>query len=107
MGYTWTDGELITATKLNNTGGGGGGFSQYTATVSGGNLYLDCSYNDLVADIADGKIPYIVASSDDVSFGILLSLQISGDYMATFAVASGNALSFWNSDPDQPLAFID
>ena len=21
MGYTWTDGELITATKLNNTGG--------------------------------------------------------------------------------------
>ena len=23
MGYTWTDGELITATKLNNTGGSG------------------------------------------------------------------------------------
>ena len=24
MSYTWTDGELITAEKLNNTGGGGG-----------------------------------------------------------------------------------
>ena len=107
MGYTWTDGELITATKLNNTGGGGGGFSQYTATASGVNLYLNCSYNDLVADIADGKIPYIVNTADDLSFGILLSLQVSGDYMANFATASGQTLPFWNSDPDQPLAYID
>lgn len=26
MSYTWTNGELITADKLNQTGGGGGGF---------------------------------------------------------------------------------
>lgn len=107
MGYTWTDGELITATKLNNTGGGGGGYSEYTATASGGDINLDCSYNDLVADITAGKIPYIVNSTDNLSFGILLSLQTGGDYLAVFATQNGQALSFWNADADQPLAYID
>ena len=32
MGYTWTDGELITATKLNNTGGGGCAIVELSAT---------------------------------------------------------------------------
>lgn len=33
MGYTWTDGELITATKLNNTGGGGNATVRLSATA--------------------------------------------------------------------------
>lgn len=62
MGYTWTDGELITATKLNNTGGGGG----YDFTINAdwddnGNLYdnplLDSgTYSDLVSAIQNGTI---------------------------------------------------
>lgn len=32
MSYTWTDGELITATKLNNTGGGGCAIVELSAT---------------------------------------------------------------------------
>lgn len=107
MGYTWTDGELITATKLNNTGGGGGGLSQYTATPSGADVNLDCSYNDLVADITAGKVPYIVNSSDNLTFGILLSLQTGADYIANFATINGSPLPFFNSDPDLPLAYVD
>lgn len=107
MGYTWTDGELITATKLNNTGGGGGGFSQYTATYSGADINLDCSYNDLMTDITAGKVPYIVNTSDNLTFGILLSLQTGPDYLANFATMNGSPLPFFNSDPDQPLAYVD
>ena len=34
MSYTWTTGEVITAEKLNNTGGGESG--EYTITPTGG-----------------------------------------------------------------------
>ena len=52
MGYTWTDGELITATKLNNTGGGG-----YDAVIR-----LTHS-NDSGADIITNLTPSIVSGT--------------------------------------------
>ena len=54
MGYTWTDGELITATKLNNTGGGG-----YDAVI------LLTHANDSSADLKTSLTPSIISGSYD------------------------------------------
>ena len=61
MGYTWTDGELITATKLNNTGGGDYDFT-ITAdwddvNIEYENLALDSgTYSDLVTKLQNSEI---------------------------------------------------
>lgn len=54
MGYTWTDGELITATKLNNTGGGG-----TSGLVTDTSDELDKSYNEIMAMVSAGTLPFI------------------------------------------------
>ena len=60
MGYTWTDGELITATKLNNTGGGGGYDFVITGTYNEGeftSLTLESgSYSGIVSKIQGGDV---------------------------------------------------
>lgn len=103
MGYTWTDGELITATKLNNTGGGG--FSQYTATVNGGTITLSCSYNDLISDISAGIMPYVVCNDRSITFAPLLRLDTEEDYQAYFPInsASPDGLVFFAVSADDPL----
>lgn len=52
MGYTWTNGELITATKLNNTGGGG-----YDAVI------LLTHANDSSPDTTANLTPSIISGS--------------------------------------------
>lgn len=80
MGYTWTDGELITATKLNNTGGGG---TSGLCTVTAGTL--DKSYNDLLGMLNDGVVPYIVdVDGDTTRVCILMDVLIDGNYYADF-----------------------
>ena len=108
---TWTTGDTITASAMNKieqgiaNAGGGGGFSQYTATSSGGGIELSCSYNDLVADITDGKMPYVVYSGGSVTFAPLLRLDTTEDYQAWFALSPSDAtpLVFFASDADGAL----
>ena len=110
MGYTWTDGELITATKLNNTGGGDTGLIEYD-TNSG---ELNKTYNELLAMINDGIMPhyvYVFDDSPDIIYSVYYLYNISyegGDYMAYFATATGgsmNAHGFLSSTADGTLIF--
>ena len=61
MGYTWTDGELITATKLNNTGGG-----CFDISVEDG--VLDKTWTEILTALTAGKIARIIGSGEDFAF---------------------------------------
>ena len=98
MGYTWTDGELITATKLNNTGGGGG-LAHYTDTSG----TLDCTYNDLLADITAGQLPYISNSNANITFGVLVVLDTANDYEAWFGGLNGTTVCYFSESADNYL----
>ena len=58
MGYTWTDGELITATKLNNTGGG-----CFDVGVADG--VLDKTWTEILTALSGGDIVRIVENGED------------------------------------------
>ena len=102
MGYTWTDGELITATKLNNTGGGG---TSGLCTVTEGTL--DKSYNDLLGMLNDGVVPYIVGESGSMSVVYtLIDLDVDGDYYADFySKTLDETLNGVNASADGNISF--
>lgn len=102
MGYTWTDGELITATKLNNTGGGGG-LAHYTDTSG----TLNCTYNDLLADITAGRLPYISNSNANITFGVLFGLDTANDYEAWFSGTAGGPTCYFSESADSNLVLAD
>ena len=102
MSYTWTNGELITATKLNNTGGGGG-LAHYTDTSG----TLDCTYNDLLADITAGRLPYVSFSGNNITFGVLITLDTANDYEAWFGGLSGAASCYFSESADSNLVIAD
>ena len=105
MSYTWTNGELITADKLNNTGGGG--TSGLVTDTSG---TLDKSYNELMAMLNAGTMPFIVYETTN-NFQIIHLVRLfddSGTYTAEFY--GGNSgdpfIHFYiNADADEPLYF--
>ena len=83
MGYTWTDGELITATKLNNTGGGG-----TSGLVTDTSDELDKTYNELMATLNAGALPFIVYEYDTDAYAVLRIQQMyieDGTYTVTFS----------------------
>ena len=55
MAYTWTNGELITAAKLNQTGGGG-----VSGLVTDTSDTLDKTWNDINAIVSSGVLPFLV-----------------------------------------------
>lgn len=57
MGYTWTDGELITATKLNNTGGSG--VLICNSSMSNGVYVLDKTAQEIYDALLAGTPAYI------------------------------------------------
>ena len=77
MGYTWTDGELITATKLNNTGGGG-----TSGLVTDTSDELDKSYNEIMAMVSAGTLPFIHYDSGYIAR--LIYHDDSEDYVVQF-----------------------
>ena len=64
MGYTWTDGELITATKLNNTGGGGGIDALIYKERGTGNWQIVGDFNSALAKVQDG-VPLVAIAFCD------------------------------------------
>ena len=111
MGYTWTDGELITATKLNNTGGGDTGLIEYD--INSGEL--NKTYNELLAMLNDGIIPHYVyvfedSPNIDTYCYTLTHLYTNGSnsYIAQFLSWSGGGSmvdSFVSSTADGTLVY--
>ena len=85
MGYTWTDGELITATKLNNTGGG---FLEVTDTEG----VLDKTWTEIFTALSDGEIPRIISNGEDFADIRFLSSAIyDGEFYFVYILGEPNA----------------
>ena len=105
---TWVTGDKVTSTKLNKieqgiANAGGGGLAHYTDTSG----TLDCTYNDLVADITAGRLPYISNSAGSIVFGTLVTLDSANDYEAWFASTSGAVICYYNESSDGYLVLSD
>ena len=99
MGYTWTDGELITATKLNNTGGGG---TSGLVTVTSGTM--DKSYNELMAIVNAGTLPFYIRESDNAVFVFSMDETSGNDYAVDFfSTGVNDGVMFVASDADDAL----
>ena len=95
MGYTWTYGELITATKLNNTGGGG-----TSGLVTDTSDELDKSYNDIIAMVTAGTLPFMILNGE-----VLYMSFIDNDetYEVDFVYPNGSTRNYVSSTADGTL----
>ena len=78
MAYTWTNGELITAAKLNQTGGGGSG------RIVSENDELDKTWNEISAMVTAGVLPFVDNGSG--YYSVLLYLDNEENYRAFFGM---------------------
>ena len=99
MAYTWTNGELITAAKLNQTGGGGG---VIIATLE--NTAIEYSFNELLSYVNNGYLVYL-ENPDSADYSRYLLMELSGDEGGDLFAIFGNT-TLTQSDPDEPM-FID
>ena len=87
MSYTWTNGELITAAKLNQTGGGGDIF--FDITEEDGTL--DKTWTEILTAVSAGKIAriltvyengatcdYVLEASTDEEFWYVYTTKFPG-----------------------------
>lgn len=69
MGFEHND--IVTTDVMNAAiaagGGGGGDLEEISTTMNEGTITLNASYSDVVAMIADGKIPYFQPSAEEQS----------------------------------------
>lgn len=104
MAYTWTDGELITAEKLNNTGGGGGVLVvNVNADSSTGNLVLDKTWVEIQeAVVSHGAIVHrnLLGHGDSYSpvSVSMISMELSNKY--DVLVLDGRNLPFTTDSID-------
>ena len=98
--HTWQTGDVVSVARLNNIEDGvasAGGMVRHINT----NGTLDASYNDLLAEVNAGKLPYLYASSTYPCV-VLMQLDSHNGYCAYF----GKNDYFVNSVPDEPM-FVD
>ena len=100
MGYTWTDGELITATKLNNTGGGGA----IIATLENG--AIEYSFNELLSYVNGGYLVYL-ENTDDADYSRMLLIELTGDDGGDLYANFSGSMTLTQSDADEPMYFND
>lgn len=77
MAYTWTNGEVITAEKLNQTGGSGGG-GIFKVTVSGefpSSFTTDKSSDEILEAWQSGLLPVVELST--IPGTVLMPIQIN------------------------------
>ena len=95
MAYTWTNGELITAAKLNQTGGGG----VIIATLEDG--AIEYSFNELMSYVNNGYLVYL-ETPDMADYSRYLLIELSGDEGGDLSAIFGNT-GLTQSDPDEPM----
>lgn len=100
--HNWQTGDVVSVSRLNNIEDGieGGFLAKHTVT----NGTLDCSYNDLLAEINAGKLPYLYYSVT-LPFAPLVKLSTEYSPMAFFGDV--DYIGYANPDPDEPLYFND
>lgn len=97
--HTWASGDVVSAARLNNIEDGieGGFLVKHTVADN----TLGCSYNDLLAEINAGKLPYLYTEADYPYTPITRLYEDKGGYyVAEFAFAT-----FTASDPDDPMEY--
>ena len=83
------NGKVLSVVNGDWTAASGSALSHYTATKNGNEYELNCSYNDLLADIASGKLPYVSGLSVSNSpFSILIRLDDEDGYQAFFRLGN-------------------
>ena len=96
--------DFLSIAGYEKSAGGGGGFAHYTDT--GGTL--DCSYNDIVADITAGRLPYISNSGANIIFGALVTLDTENDsYEAWFGSTGGTFTVYYSETAEGYLTVAD
>ena len=98
--HTWASGDVVSAARLNNIEDGieGGFLAKHTGTWNGNVLTLDASWNDLLAEINAGKLPYLYGNQNWPFFMLVNFYCEDNYYLAEFQNATLTA-----SDPDDPL----
>ena len=102
MSYTWTNGETITANKLNNTGGDG--IFVVTQTQSGDNYVLDKTYNEVLAAWNSGMLPVVVYNNSDCILLYVVEYIGFNENSLYEVFADGN--SFTSSSADGVLTSV-
>lgn len=107
MGYTWTDGELITATKLNNTGGSGTPLV-VTVTESGADLICDATFND-VKDAMDANqaVYFDFTGTSDWDNAYSLALGYSNTTYGVVTIVNQGTFYFSASSANDYLGYVD
>lgn len=104
--HTWASGDVVSVSRLNNIEDGieGGFLAKHTVTDD----TLDCSYNDLVAEVNAGKLPYLYYNATYRPFDVLTALEYaSNNYKAFFGLQNHSDTWYSNTSPDQPLYYAD
>ena len=93
MAYTWKDGELITAEKLNNTGGGSGLVVNVTTETQGdATIYtMDKTAREIITCFESGMMPILHAlikgeNAEGDGYFIINNCQKASDGRAYFLV---------------------
>ena len=103
--YEWTNGEVITADKLNNTGN----IVMLPTTPDG----LDVSFNDIASFLQQGVLPVIVELNAD-DHGVMMvcylyaAIPHNGEYYARFSgLVAGEleVVSFKANSPSEKMVW--
>lgn len=68
---------------------------------------LNCTFNQLKADVENGYVPYISNESTNLVYGGLNTLDTAADYEAFFNVAEGTQACYFAENADDPLVLAD
>lgn len=110
MAYTWTNGELITAEKLNATGGSGGGYDLVIGALYNTGTYeltLDKTYSEIKTAIQNDNSVIVKFATDEQPTDYYLL------YLCTAFIESGDSAEFRGvanvnqNSIDQDCIYID
>lgn len=94
MAYTWVDGEVITATKLNSMSSGGNFLVYETGTV-GSKTNYNVTWQEFKDNIESGMIPVLKILGNDFYYYVpsiaQYALVQNNDYMAYVEMVIGDS----------------
>ena len=105
MSYTWENGELITAEKLNSTGGD----DSSVLRISVNNSYLNKTWNEINNALSNGIIPivYNISSATDSIISIINRAEIYDTVYRIYALGYNDVFGYIDGNPDGYPYIID